>query len=220
MKIGEIRKLVAGTADAAFALDTNGLIVAWNKSAIELFGIAEKSALGKSCNEILHGVDECGRSCGDDCTILQQARNHQPLKSYDIQINANGKSQWCNISVLIVEENSSTSPFTVHIARPADLRKRFELLMRDFVVKETSLPTVNVDEILTAKSTPTNFTELTKREIEILRFLAKGSTTKKISEKLFISPTTVNNHVQHIMQKLNAHSRLEAVRRAEQARLL
>lgn len=220
MRLREIKKLVEGTADAAFAIDPNGLIAAWNKAATELFGIKEEKALGSSCSEILHGVDECGRSCDEDCTIRRQARNHQPLKSYDIQVQAKGKRQWCNISVLIVDENQSIAPYTIHIARPADLQKRFEMLMRDFVVNETSLPMVNVGEILSAKRTPTSVTELSKREIEILRFLAKGVSTKKIADQLFISPTTVNNHIQHILKKLDAHNRLEAVRRAEQARLI
>ena len=196
------------------------MITAWNRSAAELFGVNENDALGKSCSEILHGVDECGRACGEDCTIRQQARNHQPLKNYDIQVNANGKRQWCNISVLIVDEAKSTIPYTIHIARPADLQKRFELLVRDFVVSETNLPSVNLNEILSAKRTPTNITELSKREIEILRFLAKGTASQKIAEQLFISRTTVNNHIQHILKKLDAHTRLEAVRRAEQARLI
>jgi DNA-binding NarL/FixJ family response regulator len=50
--------------------------------------------------------------------------------------------------------------------------------------------------------------------------LAKGVTTAAIAERLGISRTTVNNHVQHILHKLNAHSRLEAIRRAEHAGLI
>lgn len=220
MHLREIKQLVEATADAAFALDPNGVIVFWNKAATELFAVSEKNAIGQSCSEILHGVDECGRNCDENCTVRKMARNYQPLKSYDIQVQTNGKPQWINISVLIIDETKSVAPYTLHIARPADLSKRFELLMRDFVVKETNLPTVNVNEILSAKCTPTSFTELSKRETEILRLMAKGEKTANIAEKLFISPTTVNNHIQHIFQKLDAHTRLEAVRRAEQAGLI
>ncbi len=220
MRLGGIKKLVEGTADPAFAIDPNGLIAAWNRSASELFGISEREAVGRFCSEVVHGIDECGRACEKDCFIQQQARNHQPLKSYDIQVSARGEQRWCNVSVLIVEAAESNSPYTIHIARPADLQKRFELLMRDFVVSETNLPAINVGEILSAKRTPTNFTDLSKRETEILRLVAKGETTAKIAADLFISKTTVNNHVKHILRKLGAHTRLEAVRRAEQARLI
>lgn len=36
----QIRRLVAGTADAAFAVDASGLITAWNTMAGELFGLS------------------------------------------------------------------------------------------------------------------------------------------------------------------------------------
>ncbi len=220
MRFGEIRKLVEGTADAAFALAPNGLIAAWNQAATELFGLREGEVIGKSCNEVLHGVDECGRVCGENCTIRQRAQTHQPLKSYDIQVQTGGKRQWCNVSIIIIDEAASTNPYTLHIVRPSDMQKRFELLMRDFVVSETSLPSVNIGEILSSKKTPTAATDLTKREFEILRLLAKGETTAGIADRLFISRTTTNNHVQRIIKKLGAHSRLEAVRRAEQAGLI
>ena len=43
---------------------------------------------------------------------------------------------------------------------------------------------------------------------------------RQIADQLHISRTTVNNHIQRILRKLNAHSRLEALRRAEHARLI
>ena len=220
MRFSEIRKLVEGTADAAFALAPNGQIAAWNRAATELFGLSEAEAVGKTCSEVLHGIDECGRVCSENCTIRQRAQTHQPLKNYDIQLQTGGKRQWCNVSVVIIDEPASTHPYTLHIVRPADMQKRFELLMRDFVVSETNLPSVNIGEIFSNKKTPTAATDLTKRELEILRLLAKGETTAKIADQLFISRTTTNNHIQHIIKKLGAHSRLEAVRRAEQAGLI
>lgn len=220
MKIRDIRKLVEGTGDPAFAIDPNGLIAAWNASAVELFGIEKREAIGRFCSDVIQGRDECGRNCSKDCTIQHQARNHQPVKSYEIQVNANGRQQWCNITVLMVEAADAAPRYTIHVVRPADLQKRFELLMRDFVVKETNLSEVNVAEMLSAKRTPTNHTELSKREIEILVLLSKGETTTDIAESLFISRTTVNNHIQNIFQKLGAHTRLEAIRRAEKAMLI
>ena len=220
MRLVDIKQLVDGTADAAFALDARGIVAAWNRAAEELFGIKVTDATGKSCSEVVRGIDECGRECSRDCTVQHQVRIRQPLKSYDIQVRSAGRPQWCNISVMIVEGTRSTEGYSIHIARPADMQKRFELLVRDFVVKETNLPADNIGDMLNARSTPTNYTQLSRRETEILRHLAKGETTGKIAEELFISRTTVNNHIQHVLKKLGAHNRLEAVRRAEQARLI
>jgi non-specific serine/threonine protein kinase len=52
--------------------------------------------------------------------------------------------------------------------------------------------------------------ELTPRELEVLRLLAAGRTNKEIGDALFISHRTVNAHVTHIFAKLNVHSRAEA----------
>ena len=52
---------------------------------------------------------------------------------------------------------------------------------------------------------------LTSREREVLQLLAEGLDGTLIAEKLFVSPATVRNHVQHILTKLGVHSRLEAV---------
>jgi DNA-binding NarL/FixJ family response regulator len=56
--------------------------------------------------------------------------------------------------------------------------------------------------------------------VEILRLAAQGSNSQKIAQLLHLSPATVDNHFQHILKKLNAHSRLEAIRKAQLARLL
>ncbi|HXZ82271.1 MAG TPA: response regulator transcription factor [Acidimicrobiales bacterium] len=53
--------------------------------------------------------------------------------------------------------------------------------------------------------------DLTQREFEVLRLLAKGMSTEGISSLLFLSEHTVRNHVRNILAKLGAHSKLEAV---------
>ena len=57
---------------------------------------------------------------------------------------------------------------------------------------------------------------LTKREIEILRDIALGLTSKKIADKLFLSTKTVNTHRANLMQKLNIHDTAGLVRYAIQ----
>ena len=52
---------------------------------------------------------------------------------------------------------------------------------------------------------------LTAREIEVLRLLSGGTATRDIAARLGISVHTVRNHVQNIIRKCDAHSKLEAV---------
>ena len=58
--------------------------------------------------------------------------------------------------------------------------------------------------------------ELTARENEVLKLVAKGYTYKEIGEKLFISTKTVQNHVQNILTKLQLKKRYELMRYAIQ----
>jgi len=55
---------------------------------------------------------------------------------------------------------------------------------------------------------------LTKRESEILGYIARGLTSREIAEKLFLSFRTVNTHRTNIMQKLNVHDTAGLVRHA------
>ncbi len=52
---------------------------------------------------------------------------------------------------------------------------------------------------------------LTKREIDVLEKIANGRRNREIAELLFISEETVKGHVKHIMEKLGASDRTEAV---------
>ena len=62
--------------------------------------------------------------------------------------------------------------------------------------------------------------KLTPRENEILQMLASGIRTNTIAKHLYISPATVKNHIKHILIKFDAHSRYEAIQRAERAGLI
>ncbi|MEP9383898.1 response regulator transcription factor [Nocardioides sp. KR10-350] len=61
---------------------------------------------------------------------------------------------------------------------------------------------------------------LTERELEVLRLVAKGLNNREIAKQLFISENTVKNHVRNILEKLQLHSRMEAVMYAVKEKLL
>jgi two-component system response regulator DevR len=53
--------------------------------------------------------------------------------------------------------------------------------------------------------------DLTKREREVLQLLADGKSNEAVARELVVSKHTVRNHVQNVLGKLDAHSKLEAV---------
>ena len=62
--------------------------------------------------------------------------------------------------------------------------------------------------------------QLTARELEVLKLVAKGMSNREIADELYISENTVKNHVRNILEKLHLHSRMEAVIYAVRERLL
>ncbi len=65
-----------------------------------------------------------------------------------------------------------------------------------------------------------NVPKLTEREVEVLSLVARGMANKEIGRDLFISENTVKNHVRNILEKLQLHSRMEAVMYAVRQNLI
>jgi DNA-binding NarL/FixJ family response regulator len=89
----------------------------------------------------------------------------------------------------VAEVHRGGAPMSSHIARK--------------VVTAFRQPTVAVGEEA----------NLTTREEEVLRLLAKGRRSKEIADELGVGVGTVNTHVRHIYEKLHVRSRAEAVAR-------
>jgi LuxR family transcriptional regulator, maltose regulon positive regulatory protein len=61
---------------------------------------------------------------------------------------------------------------------------------------------------------------LTDREVEVLRLLAAGKSNQRIAHELVVALDTVKKHVTHVLGKLGAANRTEAVARARQFGLI
>jgi DNA-binding NarL/FixJ family response regulator len=66
---------------------------------------------------------------------------------------------------------------------------------------------------------PSRLDQLTERELEVFRLIARGLSNAEIGRELFIGETTVKTHVTHILQKLDLRDRVQAVVLAHEAGL-
>ena len=98
---------------------------------------------------------------------------------------------------------------------PVDISST-QLLQGDSVVGVFGLADPAGEAVPAAGQSP----HLTPRQMDVLRHLAAGHSTERIAEALGISTETVRNHVRGILERLDAHSRLEAVIRAHTLNLI
>ncbi len=98
---------------------------------------------------------------------------------------------------------------------PEDLRKALLNIAegKGVLSPEVVPPVLGVMQRGTLDSSPQL---LSDRELEVLQCLAEGLTTQQIASRLFISENTVKTHIRHILDKLEASNRTEAVGKATQ----
>jgi PAS domain S-box-containing protein len=212
----ELYALLEGAGDAAFVVDQHGLIRYWSRKAEELLGFRKDQALQKSCADLVAGVDEAGASvCCRECRVIEMARKTGTVPAYDVHFTtASGARRWVSVSILTARLNRARTPLVVHLIRDLDERKRLELVTKDILVNIGKLTGQQADDVLRRGKTPSPAFDLTAREKTILHALSLGQDPDQIAGRLHISRATVRNHIQHILGKLQCHSRLEAVVRA------
>jgi PAS domain S-box-containing protein len=203
--------MLAATADGGFVIDAEGRIVLWNRAAESMLGYTVREAVGRRCCDLLMGDDENGnRLCCRGCHIVDLVKMRTPVHSFDMRTRTKtGSAIWVNVSTLRVSRDGAGDR-TVHLLRDVTGTREILALIRE----RLAVPAAPVP------AAPDGTGALTRREFEILRVIATGVNTKDAAERLHVSPATIRNHVQNILGKLGAHSRLEAVAYATRNRLI
>lgn len=104
-------------------------------------------------------------------------------------------------------------------AEPDELRRAIILVAEGKSVLSPDI-TRQVLEVVSRGKGMQSEAGLSKREMEVLACLAEGMTSAQIASGLFISENTVKTHVRHILEKLEASNRAEAVSKAIQMGLI
>jgi PAS domain S-box-containing protein len=193
------------SGEAAFAMDGGNRITHWNKACEKLMGKSARHVLGKRCNEVMCGRDANGNVyCHVSCPVAHQARDFKddPVHGFELEVAAgDGTKRRIATSLFAVPSYHPALTAVVHVLRPA---------------REMAPAAERTETALAASAAPVETYRgeaavLTSREKEVLICLARGLSTAAVAQALCIANVTVRNHVQGILQKLNVHSKLEAV---------
>ena len=190
---------------------------------------------------LFQGSDECvlvGEAADGEEAVQQIAKKNPDVAILDISMpKLNGievarivKEKHPNVKVLILtmyEDEGYVNEMVRagadgYVLKNAD-KKEILMAVRSIASGERFFsPTISklmiegfIKKASTSDSMKTDI-RLTKREVEVLRFIAEGLTSREIADKLFLSLNTVNTHRTNIMKKLNIHDTAGLVKYALQ----
>ncbi len=204
--------------DVVFVTDRLNRIVFWNDAARRLLGFTEEEACGADCDDLLSGCDAYGnRYCSNTCPVMRMANRGEIVRTYGLTLRTKEKNRVAtNISLLQLRGEAPGEYFLLHLVRSVAAPETEPHPAAPAEGEPPPRPRL----VTPRDSADVRAQKLTAREIEVLGMLAAGRTTPEIAERLHIAPLTARSHIQNILQKLEVHSKAEAVAFAFQKNLI
>jgi DNA-binding CsgD family transcriptional regulator len=187
--------MIFATGEPAYAVGRDGTIVAWNAAASRAFGYRSPQAVGRKCWELLQGQDAFGNEyCSASCPMREMALQHKAVNRCRMSFRTAGaERQGFTVTTLVLFDSSDAT--LIHLCR-----------------KEPATAGQGLTPALPGEpGRDDGRGVLSPRERQVLDHLSAGHTTREIATLMRISVPTVRSHVERILHKLHAHSRLEAV---------
>lgn len=209
------RRTMPMSAHALYAVDLDQRITYWDDRAVDEIAPPEE-ALGRHCYEVLPSIDQRNASrCRPNCEVIRMARAGMAAPDFEVWGRIRGAaSRSVDISILLLPGRGPDETRVLHVVR-CRTDDSVECGQSGACGRAATTPrSVGSDHASDAVPVP-----LTARQAEVLSLLARGLTASEIAAMLGVRPVTVRNHIQGAMERLGAHSRLEAVLTATRARM-
>jgi len=206
----DLLELLSSGEPPAFANDEEHRIIFWNRGAEEITGRSAAQTLGRSCHEVFGARDSFGnRFCAEACAVTTSIGRGEAIRRFEVTAVAGAKpAQVLGFTILQYRDASSGKTIAVHLVD--QVRSRPELARVPGRLNPERDPAA-LRATRTSNASPSRSVDLSERERQVLRSIASGMSNKAIATSCGISVATARNHVQHILQKLGVHSKLEAV---------
>ena len=212
-------RIVNQSPGPAIATDSENRIISLNRPASELLGFDSRRARGRNLHDLLQARDTYGNLLsGQQYSFYEMVSRSEPVRAFDIEVRrAAGDALRVAVSVIVVLEPDDDDYSLVYQLRPIYRRRKADEAIERLLAQRG---TAAEDPLHLRGTNSKQTTELTTRQIEILRFMARGAQAQEVASTLGISVNTVRTHIQRILKRLGVHSQLEAVAAAFRERLI
>lgn len=194
--------------DIVFCVDRHHRITAWNRAAEKFLGLPSDQVLGRPCTSVLAEahLEPCASCAARLASHLQavqepggvsQAARAHPASHEVASRGASGAGMAVFVAHTVTGETA-----LMHVVHDIAANEAPPLSRLDVPCPGAQPPSV--------AQTPSSV-HLTPAEHHVLDLLASGFSTREIALALSISNATTRNHIAHILMKLGAGTRLEAV---------
>jgi len=204
--------LLAQSETPALATDSHGHIVFWNRAAERVFGRSSGQVRGRRCYDVMGGRDVFGnRFCHENCAVLSMTARGESVRAFEMAVQGAPRPEQVTVTVMRVPGSRPEQLTLVHLMQPIDQQGRLARALEQLGAREQARPPAPAEPAVRGPLALAKAPPLTGREREILRLVVAGLQNKEIAEELGLGVATVRNHVHNILEKLEVHSKLEAV---------
>jgi len=220
-KFSDILETLAESPDGAYAVDMDQRVIFWNAAAERILGYAAAETVGRHCHQVVGGVSDQGLKCEPNCVAILLARRGRIAPSKVVQTRKkDGQPVWLSITHVLLPAANHDLSTLLHIFHDVTASQATAGLLTHISEQLAAAERPGPKRTPAPPDGARSAEKLTQREQEVLALMARGLGTGAIASELGVAHNTVRNHIQRILEKLDAETRLQAVAAASRLSIL
>ncbi len=209
---------LGATSEALFVADAGGRIRYWNDGAQRLTGYRPAEVLGRRCHSVLVGRRGGRIWCEADCRVRRSLRRGALPSHVGLEVRSrDGSLLPVEFCFLIHEERGQKA--IAHLLRDTSRQDQLRHALRGVLRlldglgehRRAAGSASDPPPPPPAPGAEGDLSALTRRQMDVLRLLVQGQSTRAIGERLGVSAFTARNHIQNTIRKMGIHTRVQAV---------